>query len=1057
MFHVCKDNGEKASFLCPNGTVFNQQFFVCDWWYNFRCSDTPSFYNMNADLYWDWDSFTPSQMLDFPGGHANFKGTPHRGGGSMRPSTVFEEEAGSRGNSGKNTIAVDNSAAFDQNQHANREQKPDEHTFSADRTNTGQNTQQTHHQDVPLPDFGGVVEGLQPAIPAFVDGNVDQNRDSGSSHFGAGNNFKNTQQTHQDVSPDYFGGVVEGLQPAFVDRNVDQSRGSGSGGDQQNGNSFIPDAGAKKQTLSDAGVWHPDQKPIEHEAKGFQSQNQDQQKSFQEQKTVMRNTFLGVAQEQSPLPFDSQERVSGSSYETQGTSSSFDGQVAQFDISEEAVPDVGLTDTFSQQGHSAGSFDETSGKTFNPSQNDNVQGTLIPSRNQDPIESGNVHQIDQDIQQELISTSFFGTEPNVFGSVNEDFNQQIRNTDFQSQGSLFDNNQQQSIFKDSDVSDTSFSVNDQNRVSSPEIQQEPIPEPFESKRGSDSQSGNQQQFQSNDRNAVTMTTPIAEEFSNIFGNAGGVSSGNSEGQQEYPVQTAVDSSDGSQGVNGPSAVIQNEDTKTFTSQEHTSFSDSYGNADVNADANRGLQQEPINVFNREAPQGGYDNLNSGSGFVSSPWQMSSFQPTTFDNQAISQTHNVRGNNQVQQEHISVPFGENSPNLFDNNMYDNVQEVNRPGDRNIQHQDRQIFQTNQQIPSVDDGTRPKDFNQQENIIFPSDNFQNPFPQGNLKGRDDGAFVVTPDQQTFSSGHQGNFPSNNQQDRGPINIEQTSPTGNDGNRNGGQSFGQGADQHQGDFRPPDRNNINQQNSQILRDVQQEHVPVFFDGNRHQVDLPPGISFDQGGRVLLLQPPAQNDFRQQGGGPFDRANAQNAHEAFQTRLNNFQPTDIHTMNRGALQNFKGQGQRHFSFRPYGQNDPSTVSFPQSAPFVQNQQSHSDDHRGPSNNQNFFTNQNGDQLRQMMISGPFSERQPGKDQYNNNNRDLARGDHNDQSVNFRNEFPRESRQHDLPPSVSANSASGQGPQGVVVISPDDVVSYNQPESPSSMSHNGWRPVIKS
>merc|ERR1711881_630671 len=25
----------KYSFLCPNGTLFNQNYFICDWWFNF--------------------------------------------------------------------------------------------------------------------------------------------------------------------------------------------------------------------------------------------------------------------------------------------------------------------------------------------------------------------------------------------------------------------------------------------------------------------------------------------------------------------------------------------------------------------------------------------------------------------------------------------------------------------------------------------------------------------------------------------------------------------------------------------------------------------------------------------------------------------------------------------------------------------------------------------------------------------------------------------------------------------------------------------------------------
>ncbi|GFR12929.1 chitin-binding type-2 domain-containing protein, partial [Trichonephila clavata] len=62
VFHFCKESGGQDSFLCPNGTVFNQQYFVCDWWYNYNCSDTPSFYNLNAQLYWDFDSFEPTQI-----------------------------------------------------------------------------------------------------------------------------------------------------------------------------------------------------------------------------------------------------------------------------------------------------------------------------------------------------------------------------------------------------------------------------------------------------------------------------------------------------------------------------------------------------------------------------------------------------------------------------------------------------------------------------------------------------------------------------------------------------------------------------------------------------------------------------------------------------------------------------------------------------------------------------------------------------------------------------------------------------------------------------------
>ena len=40
----------KYSFLCPNGTVFNQEYFICDWWFNFDCSEAENFYSLNEDI-----------------------------------------------------------------------------------------------------------------------------------------------------------------------------------------------------------------------------------------------------------------------------------------------------------------------------------------------------------------------------------------------------------------------------------------------------------------------------------------------------------------------------------------------------------------------------------------------------------------------------------------------------------------------------------------------------------------------------------------------------------------------------------------------------------------------------------------------------------------------------------------------------------------------------------------------------------------------------------------------------------------------------------------------
>ena len=47
-FHVCSEivPGQflRYSFLCPNGTLFQQQFNICQWWYYVDCNQSPQFY-----------------------------------------------------------------------------------------------------------------------------------------------------------------------------------------------------------------------------------------------------------------------------------------------------------------------------------------------------------------------------------------------------------------------------------------------------------------------------------------------------------------------------------------------------------------------------------------------------------------------------------------------------------------------------------------------------------------------------------------------------------------------------------------------------------------------------------------------------------------------------------------------------------------------------------------------------------------------------------------------------------------------------------------------------
>ena len=60
-FSICVDDSSfrglyKFSFLCPNGTLFNQEYFVCDWWFNVDCSLAEQFYSLNDNLFVEDDN-----------------------------------------------------------------------------------------------------------------------------------------------------------------------------------------------------------------------------------------------------------------------------------------------------------------------------------------------------------------------------------------------------------------------------------------------------------------------------------------------------------------------------------------------------------------------------------------------------------------------------------------------------------------------------------------------------------------------------------------------------------------------------------------------------------------------------------------------------------------------------------------------------------------------------------------------------------------------------------------------------------------------------------------
>ena len=89
MFHICQDRGnriQKDSFLCPNGTIFNQQYLVCDWWFNFDCADAEAFYSVNELIGQEPDPYGKPQNNGYGnggrnGGNGNGKSSGFNGSG----------------------------------------------------------------------------------------------------------------------------------------------------------------------------------------------------------------------------------------------------------------------------------------------------------------------------------------------------------------------------------------------------------------------------------------------------------------------------------------------------------------------------------------------------------------------------------------------------------------------------------------------------------------------------------------------------------------------------------------------------------------------------------------------------------------------------------------------------------------------------------------------------------------------------------------------------------------------------------------------------------------
>merc|ERR1719493_350115 len=75
-FHICTADGAgglaQYSFLCPNGTLLNQNYFICDWWFNFDCSTAEDLYSLNDEIAAERDALAADAGLAGYGAPAEY-------------------------------------------------------------------------------------------------------------------------------------------------------------------------------------------------------------------------------------------------------------------------------------------------------------------------------------------------------------------------------------------------------------------------------------------------------------------------------------------------------------------------------------------------------------------------------------------------------------------------------------------------------------------------------------------------------------------------------------------------------------------------------------------------------------------------------------------------------------------------------------------------------------------------------------------------------------------------------------------------------------------------
>ena len=110
-FQICVADSvgglDKYSFLCPNGSLFHQQYFICDFWFNVDCSQAESLYFLNDEIDAERQENVGAVFTGIPagGGESVFQAGARGAGGGVGGGDSFQGRGsqGSRGGGGSSS------------------------------------------------------------------------------------------------------------------------------------------------------------------------------------------------------------------------------------------------------------------------------------------------------------------------------------------------------------------------------------------------------------------------------------------------------------------------------------------------------------------------------------------------------------------------------------------------------------------------------------------------------------------------------------------------------------------------------------------------------------------------------------------------------------------------------------------------------------------------------------------------------------------------------------------------------------------------------------------